>query len=140
MRKLIELFPGEVSIETRGPIRRNCLRLKNGTRVAVRACRNRKNNYKGSTWILQAAGREKRLISLLVCLSENNVDAESFYVLPPIANRCAVVLSHDHSWLKKGIRLEKLSSFCDAVRQILRQDKRPIGGERRPKGMVSEDA
>jgi DNA invertase Pin-like site-specific DNA recombinase len=140
MEKLTKLFPGEVSIQTRGPIRRNCLRLKNGTRVAVRACRNRKNNYKGSTWILQAAGRENRLISLLVCLKENNMEADAFYVLPPIANQSAVVVSHDHSWLKMGIRLESLSSFCEAVREISHQHKRPIGGKRRPKGMISEDA
>ena len=140
MENLVGLFPGEVSIQTRGPIRRDCLRLKDGTRVAVRACRNRKNNYKGSTWILQVAGSEKRLISLLVCLNADNTAPDFIYVLPPIANRCAVVLSLDHSWLKKGIRVENLSSFCDAVRQVSRQDRQPIGGERRPKGQISEDA
>lgn len=140
MQNLVELFPGEVSIQTRGAIRRDCLRLKDGTRVAVRACRSRKNNYKGSTWILQDARSEKRLISLLVCLNANNTTPEFIYVLPPIANRCAVVLSLDHSWFRRGVRLEKLSSFCDAVQQISRQDKQPIGGERRPKGSISEDA
>jgi len=140
MENLVELFPGEVSIQTRGPIRRNCLRLKDGTRVAVRACRSQTKEYKGSTWILQSARSEKRLIALLVCLNANNTAPDFIYVLPPIANRCAVVLSLDHSWLKKGIRLEKLSSFCDAVRQISRQQKQPIGGERMPKGRISEDA
>jgi DNA invertase Pin-like site-specific DNA recombinase len=140
MEKIAEQFPGEVAIQTRGPIRRNSLRLKNGIRVAVRVCRNRKNNYKGSTWILQAAGSEKRLISLLVCLNENNIDADYIYVLPPIANRCAVVLSQDHSWLKKGTQLKTLSSFCEAVQQISLMDRRPIGGERMRKGMISEDA
>ena len=140
MQNLVELFPGEVSIQTRGPIRRDCLRLRDGTRVAVRACRSRKNNYKGPTWILQCARSEKRQISLVVCLNAGNTAPEFIYVLPPIANRCAVVLSLDHSWLKKGIRLEKLSSFCSAVRQVSRLDRRPIGGERRPKEKISEDA
>jgi len=140
MDTLVRLFPGEVSIQTRGPISQNCLRLKDGTRVAVRACRSRKNYYKGSAWILQGARSEKRLISLLVCLNATNTAPDFIYVLPPIANRCAVVLSLDHSWFKKGIRLEKLSSFCDVVRLISRGDNRPIGGERRPKGCISEDA
>jgi DNA invertase Pin-like site-specific DNA recombinase len=140
MESLAELFPGEVSIQTRGPVRRNCLRLRDGTRVAVRACRSRKNNYKGSTWILQVAGSEKRLISLVLCLNASNTAADFIYVLPPVANRCAVVFSLDHSWLKKGIRLEELSSFCDAVRQISCQGRQPIGGGRRPKGQISEDA
>jgi DNA invertase Pin-like site-specific DNA recombinase len=140
METLVRLFPGKVSIHTRGPIRRNCLRLKNGTRVAVRACRRRKNNHKGPTWILQRARNEERMISLLVCVNADNATPDHIYVLPPIANRSAVVLSLDHSWLKKGIRLEELSSFCDAVQQISRQDRRPIGGERRPKGWISDDA
>src|SRR5260221_1909524 len=36
MDTLVRLLPGEVSIQTRGPISRNCIRLKDGTRVAVR--------------------------------------------------------------------------------------------------------
>src|SRR5260221_14010971 len=71
------------------------------------------------------------MISLLVCLNPTNTAPDFIYVLPPIANRCAVVLSLDHSWFKKGIRLEKLSSFCDVVRLISRGDNRPIGGGRR---------
>lgn len=140
MDTLVRLFPGEVSIQSRGPIRRECLRLNDGTRVAVRACRRRKNNHKGPTWIIQGVRSEKRLISLLVCVNANNTAPDFIYVLPPIANRVAVVLSADHSWLKKGIRLEELSSFCDAVRQISRKDRRPVGGGRRAKGYISEDA
>src|SRR5208282_2741677 len=140
MENLVELFPGEVAIQTRGPIRRDCLRLKDGTRVAVRACRSQTKAYKASTWILQSARSEKRLISLLVCLNATNTAPDFIYVLPPIANRCAVVLSLDHSWLKQGIRLEKLSSFCDAVRQFPRQNRRPIEDERKLTGRISEDA
>src|ERR1700687_2747054 len=128
-------------MQTRGPSRRDCLRLKDGTRLALRACRGRKNKYRGSTWILEGARSEKQLISLLVCFNPNNTAPPDFiYVLPPIANRRPVVFSLDHSWFRKGIRLEKLSSFCAAVQQISRQGRRPIGGERRPKGFISEDA
>lgn len=140
MDTLVSLFPGVVSIQSRGPIRRDCLRLKDGTRVAVRTCRRRKNNHKGPTWIIQGVRSEKRLISLLVCVNANNTAPDFTYVLPPIANRVAVVLSVDHSWFRKGIRLEKLSSFCNAVRQISREDNRPIGGGRKVKGYISEDA
>lgn len=140
MDTLVRLFPGEVSIQSCGSIRRDCLRLRNGTRVAVRACRRRKNNHKGPTWILQGVRAEKRLISLVVCVNADYATPDFIYLLPPIANRCAVAFSTDHSWLKKGIQLEKLSSFCDAVRQISHGDKRPIGGGRKAKGYISEDA
>jgi DNA invertase Pin-like site-specific DNA recombinase len=137
---LVKQFAGEVSIQTRGSSRRDCLRLKDGTRVAVRACRRRTNNHKGPTWILQGVRKEKRLISLLLLVSADNATTDHIYVLPPIANSAAVVLSADHSWLKKGVRLEQLGSFCDAVRQISRQGRQPIGGGRKPRGYISEDA
>jgi len=139
MENLVELFPGEVHIQTRGPNRRNCLRLRNGTRVTVRTCRRKKTKYKGPTWVLPES-REKRLISLLVCVNPENAAPESMYVLPPIANRCPVSFSVDHSWLKRGIQLEDLSSFCKAVREISRCGNQAIGGGRKPKGWMSEDS
>jgi DNA invertase Pin-like site-specific DNA recombinase len=139
MESLVCLFPGEVSIQTRGPIRRNCLRLKNGTRVAVRACRRKKTKHKGPSWVLQGA-REKRLITLLVCVNPDNTAPELIYVLPPIANRRQVSLFDGHSWFRSGIQLKDLRSFCKAVREILRRGNHAIGGGRKPKGWLSEDA
>ncbi|MGA3106379.1 MAG: recombinase family protein [Terriglobales bacterium] len=48
MERLVDLFDGDLFIQTRGPKpnRRNCLRLKNGIRVAVRTCRRKKTKYK----------------------------------------------------------------------------------------------
>ena len=139
MESLVHIFPDEVSIQTRGPSRRNYLQLKNGCRVAVRVCR-RLRNVNHPTWMLQPVRREKRLISLLAFVNAENTAPELVYVLPPIANRGQVRISRRHSWFKKGIHLENLSSFREAVQQISRQDRRPIGGERRPKGWISEDA
>jgi len=139
MENLVQLFAGEVSIQTRGPVRRNCLRLRNGTRVAVRACRRKQTKYKGPTWVLQGT-REKGLITLLVCVNQENTAPEFMYVLPPIANRCQVSFSDDHSWFRRGIQLKDLSSFCKAVREISRRGKRSIGGGKKPKGWLSEDA
>ncbi len=99
MEDLVELFPGEVLMQARGQNRRNCLRLKNGTRVTVRTCRRKKTKYKAPTWVLPQS-REKRLITLLVCVNPENTAPELAYVLPPIANRHPVSFSEDHSWLK----------------------------------------
>lgn len=139
METLVELFPGEVSIQTRGPVRRNCLRLRNGIRVAVRACRRKKTKYKGPSWVLQGA-REKRLITLLVCVNPENTAPELIYVLPPIANRSQVSFSDDHSWFKSGMRLKDLTLFCKAVCEVLGRGKQAIGGGRKQKGWLSEDA
>jgi hypothetical protein len=138
MESLVELFPREISIHTRGSVRRNCLRLRNGNRVAVRVCRRVNNVTNGPVWILQPARREKRLISLLGCLNADNSAMEMVYVLPPIANRGQVRISRNHSWFKKGIRLENLSSFREAVTHM--QGQGALGGGRRPKGWLSDDA
>lgn len=80
------------------------------------------------------------MITLLAALNVGNTSTKFLYVLPPIANRHEVCLSDDHSGFKEGIRLKSLSSFCDAVRRMLGEGKRPLGGGQRPKGRLSEDA
>jgi DNA invertase Pin-like site-specific DNA recombinase len=141
MENLVKLFPGEVFIQTRGPEpnRRNCLRLRNGTRVAVRTCRRKKTKYKGPTWVLPPSC-EKRLITFLVCVNPENTALEAMYVLPPIANRCPVSFSEDHSWLKNGTRIQNLNEFCKAAREITRRGIRALGGGRKRKSWISEDA
>ena len=141
LKALVDLFPDEVSIQTRGakPNRRNCLRLKNGTRISVRTCRRKKTKYKGPTWVLPPYC-EKHLITLLVCVNPENSEPELMYVMPPIANRCPVSFSAEHSWFKNGIRLHDLSMFCRAVQEILRCGKRAIWGGRKPKGWMPEDS
>ena len=139
MENLVKLFPDEVSIQTRGPNRRNCLRLINGTRVTVRTCRRKKTKYKAPTWVLPES-REKHLITFLVCVNPENTAPELMYVLPPIANRCQVSFSEDHSWLNRGMRLADLNSFCEAVREMARRGKQAILGGRKPKGWMSEDS
>jgi hypothetical protein len=141
MERLVNLFRGEVFIQKRGPKpnRRNCLRLRDGTRVAVRTCRRKKTKYKAPTWVLPPSC-EKRLMTLLVCVNPENTASELTYVLPPIANRCPVSFSEDHSWLKNGMRIEDLSEFCKAVKEIARRGRRPLLGGRKPKGWMSEDS
>ena len=141
MESLVKLFQGEVYIQTRGPKpnRRNCLRLRNGTRVTVRTCRRKKTKYKGPTWVLPCSC-EKRLITLLVCVNPENTAPELMYVLPPIANRWPVSFSEEHSLLQNGMRIKDLSAFCRAVQEIARRGMRPLWGGRKPKGWISEDA
>jgi hypothetical protein len=70
----------------------------------------------------------------------DNSEPEFMFVLPPIANRCPVSFSEDHSWLKCGMRIEDLSEFCRAVQEIARRGTRPILGGKKPKGWMSEDS
>jgi len=141
MERLVDLFDGDLFIQTRGPKpnRRNCLRLKNGIRVAVRTCRRKKTKYKGPTWVLPPSC-EKRLITLLIWLNLENTAPDLMFVLPAIANRYSVSFSEEHSWLKNGMRIKDLSAFCRAVQEIQRRGTRPLLGGRKPKGWMSEDS
>lgn len=56
-------------------------------------------------------------------MNADNAALELFYVLPPIANHCQVNMSLNHRWIKSGVRLSNLSSFCEVVRSILLQCK-----------------
>jgi DNA invertase Pin-like site-specific DNA recombinase len=143
MEKLVEMFPGEVSILGRGSVRRNCLRLKNGAKVTVRACLSCNLITKGQTWIMQKAGRDKNLVALMAGMNEDNTSLETFYVVPRgwILNRHALNISDDSSWLKPCIRLPDLDSFCDVVHLMLR--RRLSGHGRnvsRRKGWLSNEA
>jgi DNA invertase Pin-like site-specific DNA recombinase len=140
MDRIVGMFPGEVSIQDRGPIRRNCLRLKAGTRVAVRACRRLRSVFNGATWMLQPVKGEGRMMTVLALINADNTDFELVYVLPAIANRGQIRITREHSWLRKGVLVEDLASFCNAVKRITRRGQQVIGGERKPKGWLSEDA
>jgi DNA invertase Pin-like site-specific DNA recombinase len=140
MESLARLFNGEVSIQNRGPIHRNYLCLKDGTKISVRACRRVRSVFNGPTWILQPVKREGRMVTLLALVNEDNTAFALVHVLPPIANRGQVRITRNHSWLRKGVRLDDLAFFREAVKQIKRCGARAFGGERRPKGWLSEDA
>jgi hypothetical protein len=125
--RLVHMFSGDVSIFSRGPICKDCLRLKNGTRIGVRVCRSKTTVILSQVWGMQPAGLDKRLVSLVAGTNADNTALELFYVLPPIANRCQVTVSPNHRWLKSGVRLSNLSSFCEVVRSILLQWKGKAG-------------
>ncbi len=141
MDRLVNMFPGKVSILSRGPIRKDCLRLKNGPRVGVRVCRSKTMVIQGQVWIVRPAGLDKRLVSLVAGMNADNTALELFYVVPPIANLCQVNVSLNHKWLKSGLRLSNLSSFCEVVRTILLQCKGKAGiPMSRPKVSLSHQA
>ena len=51
MQRIVEMFPGRVSVFSWAWRRRTCLRIKNGLRIAVRICRSVRLATKGRMWI-----------------------------------------------------------------------------------------
>jgi hypothetical protein len=115
MQQLVGMFPERVSVLSWAWRRRNCLKLKNGTRIAVRVCRSIKLVTKGRMWILQAARDERCRITLVAGMNPENVALEAFYLTTRLNNPCKVHISENSEWLQSGVRLEDLRSFYDAV-------------------------
>jgi len=121
MQQLVEMFPGRVSVFSWAWRSRNCLRLKNGAKVAVRVCRSIKLVSKGRMWILQAARDERCRITLVAGMNPENAALEAFFLTTRLKNPCKVHITEKSAWLEKGVHLEDLRSFYEVV--IARQWK-----------------
>lgn len=141
MNHLVQKFPNEIFIHSRGPIQRNCLRLKNGRKVAVRVCRSKPVGILGHVWVLHRPGRDKGLISLMAGASTDNKTLEAFYILPPFSSTREVQLFAGHKWLQSGIRLSSLDCFYDVVRSFMAGREKTLHVEKRTrKHYFSDDA
>ena len=113
MQQLVEMFPERVSIFSWAWRRRNCLRLKNGAKVAVRVCRSIKLVTKGRMWVLQAARNERCRITLVAGMNPENTALEAFYLTTRLKNPCKVHITENSEWLQRGVRLENLRFFYE---------------------------
>jgi hypothetical protein len=111
MQQIVDMFPGRVSVFSWAWRRRNCLRLKNGTKIAVRVCRSIHLVTKGRMWILQAARDERCRITLMAGMNSENTALESFYLTTRLRNRSKIHITADNEWLRGGVCLEDLRSF-----------------------------
>jgi DNA invertase Pin-like site-specific DNA recombinase len=115
MQQLVEMFQGRVAIFSWSWKRRNCLKLRNGLKVAVRVCRSTHLARKGRMWVLQAAKDEPCRVTLLAGMNPENSALEAFYVTGRLRNRCKLHITEENEWLKQGVRLKDLRSFYDVV-------------------------
>jgi len=141
MNQIVQTFPNEVFVHSRGPIQRNCLRLKNGRKIAVRVCRSKPAGILGHVWVLHPPGRDKGLISLIAGASTDNKTLAAFYILPPFSSSRVVQLSVGHKWLTKGTRLSSLDCFCDDLRSFVTRREKALSVEKRTREhYFSDDA
>lgn len=117
MQQLVEMFAGRVSVSVFSWAwrRRNCLRLRNGIKVAVRVCRSIHLVTKGRMWVLQAARDEHCRITLMAGMNPENTALETFYLTTRLKNRCKVHTAENSEWLDNGVRLKDLRSFYEVV-------------------------
>jgi len=115
MEQLVEMFPSRVSVFSWAWRRRNCLRLRNGTKVAVRVCRSIKLVTKGRMWVLQAARDERCRLTLMAGMNPTNDALEAFYLTTRLKNPCKIHITENSEWLQRGVRLVDLRSFYEVL-------------------------
>jgi len=120
IERILELFPGEMSVRRPNGRWRTRLRLDNGLLVSVviaRALRTRQGTLR---WQVVPAPRECKSIMLLARLDATNSSFLDLYVLPSIDRRKRFRISLDDPWLSRGERLVDLSRLREVVERVRR--------------------
>jgi DNA invertase Pin-like site-specific DNA recombinase len=122
LSRLSALFPSQLRIIQRpAQSNRRAVELDNHLQVAVHICRPLAPSCSGKPrWLLIGNRKESTLISL-ICLSDKNLNEfNGFYLVPEIGSlmRRYMVLREGHPLLAAGKRLESLSQFYEAAKQI----------------------
>ncbi len=118
MQQLTQKFPGKVSVFHAGGSRLNCLKLRNGARVSVRACRSVNMASRGRVWALQKANGISCRITLLAGMNPENTAFDKFYLLPRIQNRQRIHISPLGKWNGKAATLANLDLFYETVKSM----------------------
>lgn len=136
LSRLSELFPSRLRIIQR-PLQscRRAVELDNHVQVAVHICRPLVPTLHGSRWLLVGNRKESNLISL-ICLTDKSLSGfMGFYVVPEVGSlmKRYKVLREGHPLLAAGKRLESLSQFYEATKEVLEglmsQNDIPIVGD-----------
>jgi DNA-binding winged helix-turn-helix (wHTH) protein len=95
--------------------------LDNHLQVSVQICRPLTPTLRGPRWVLLRNPKEGDLISL-ICLTDKSLGGfTGFYVVPEVGSvmKRYKVLREGHPFLAAGRRLESLSQFYEAVKEVL---------------------
>jgi DNA invertase Pin-like site-specific DNA recombinase len=127
MTKIVEIFPGEVSIVRRGGRWRSRLRLRGGNMVSVLVARSIRAWNETFCWQIDPVRHERKYTTLLARLDRENQHFLDYHVLPNIDRQKRFHIRDTDSYLQRGLRLENLSKVCTAVAQV-----RSAGRQSRP--------
>ncbi len=118
---LSQLFPSQLQI-VRIPHQscRKAVELDNHVQIAIHMCRPLTPTLNGPRWILIKHRKEEGMVSL-ICLTNKSVDGfAGMYLVPEVGslmNRYKI-LREGHPLLTAGKRLDSLSEFYEAAREV----------------------
>jgi DNA invertase Pin-like site-specific DNA recombinase len=121
LSNLTQLFPSQLRI-IRLPHQscRKAVELDNHIQIAVHTCRPLTSTLEGPRWVLIKHRKEESMASL-VCLTNKSLDGfAGMYLVPEVGslmNRYKI-LREGHPLLTAGKRLESLSEFYEAAKEV----------------------
>jgi DNA invertase Pin-like site-specific DNA recombinase len=125
LARIVRLFPETISIVRRSGRWRNRLRMLNGRIISVlvgRVIRPWKDSLR---WQVDPHLGERRFVTLLVRLNEDNSGFQDFYVFARINEKTRFRLTRKDPYLRSGVRLDKLSRLTEVIEPLVRKQ---VGG------------
>jgi len=112
---IVNMFPDRVkTFRLSGHLRR-LLRVDEDIVVSILCCRRERTSYGKLRWMVIPIARERDFTTLVCLLNRTNNKVCRFYLFPRIDIRGSHRIEEKDRWLAQGIRLRRLTEFCDIV-------------------------
>lgn len=119
--RIVRLFPERISILRRSGRWRSRLRISGGPIVSVLVARSLKPLEHRMRWQVDPHGAERKYVTLLARLTEDNSALSDFHIFRSIDRKRRFRLSLTDPWLKSGIKLRSLEQLCGAVTKLAKR-------------------
>jgi DNA invertase Pin-like site-specific DNA recombinase len=121
LTRVVRLFPETISIVRRSGRWRSRLRMLNGRIISVLVARVIRPWKDSIRWQVDPHLGERRFVTLLIRLNEDNSGFQDFYVFARINEKTRFRLTRTDPYLRLGVRLDSLSRLPEAVRRLARK-------------------
>jgi len=117
--KIAETFPEEVSIVRPGGRWRSRLRLRSGLFFSVLVARSIRAWKETVCWQIDPVGHERRCVTLLARLDNENRSFLDFHVLPNVDRPKRFHICQTDPWLLRGVHLDNLSGLLTVAQKVM---------------------
>jgi DNA invertase Pin-like site-specific DNA recombinase len=123
LRRIVRLFPSQVSVIRERPAGRQLLQFADGLKVSVSVCQCMKTVLGESRWSVPVIPTEREYVALLCRCTTDNAAFKDFYLVPGVDKSQTKLfrLKEDDPWWKRGKRLSDLSKLRRVADSLLRE-------------------
>ncbi len=118
MERLAVIFPQDLSLIRRRGRWRSRLRLRGGLNVSVLVARSVRPWINAVRWQIDPVSHDRRYVTLLARLDEENHSFFDFHLLPDVDRRRRFRIRENDAWLDRGLLLRDVYEFLIVLRQV----------------------